>query len=68
MGKITARAARYNINLTADEAAARVGVKKQSLLNWETGKTKVPFDKVLKLCELYGLKPDEIVFKLDIRK
>ena len=39
--QITLKAARVNAELTLDEAAERSGKSKQSIENWETGKTPI---------------------------
>ena len=54
--KITLRAARVNANMTATEVAKIVGITRQSIYNYETGK-KSPTTKVLsKLLELYKVQ------------
>ena len=55
MPKITLKAARVNAELTQDEAAERIGKSKQSIENWENGKTPIKYSDLLKLSEIYEM-------------
>ena len=55
MPKITLRAARVNAELSLDEAAERIGKSKQSIVNWESGKTPIKYSDLLKLSEIYEM-------------
>ena len=55
MPKITLKAARVNAELTQDEAAERIGKSKQSIVNWESGKTPIKYSDLLKLSEIYEM-------------
>ena len=55
MPKITLKAARVNAELTLDEAAERIGKSKQTIVNWETGKTPIKYSDLLKLSEIYEM-------------
>ena len=55
MPKITLRAARVNAELTLDEAAERIGKSKQTIVNWESGKTEIKYKDLVKLSELYEM-------------
>ena len=48
--KITLKAARVNAELTLDDVA-----EKQSIENWENGKTPIKYSDLLKLSELYEM-------------
>ena len=53
--KITLKAARVNAELTLDDVAERIGKSKQSIENWENGKTPIKYSDLLKLSELYEM-------------
>ena len=55
MPKITLKAARVNAELTLDEVAEIVGKSKQSIENWENGKTPIKYSDLLKLSEIYEM-------------
>lgn len=62
MVKISIRAARVNANLSQKEAADHLGVSNKTLGNWENGVTFPPADKILSICELYGVSYDNLNF------
>ena len=41
--KISLRAARINAELTQEQAAKLMGRNKQTIVNWESGKTEISF-------------------------
>lgn len=47
-------------SLSQEEVAERLGVTRQTVSKWETGQSTPDFDKVLPLCELYGITTDEL--------
>ena len=53
--KITLKAARVNAELTLDEVAEIVGKSKQTIENWENGKTPIKYSDLLKLSEIYDM-------------
>ena len=53
--KITLKAARVNAELTLDDVAEIVGKSKQSIENWENGKTPIKYSDLLKLSEIYEM-------------
>ena len=53
--KITLKAARVNADLTKDEAAERMGKSKQTIVNWENGKTPIKYVDLMKLSEIYSM-------------
>lgn len=60
--KISLRAARVNAGLTQNEAAKKIGVTRDTLRNWETGKSS-PNVVVFKTIEkVYGMSYDDISF------
>lgn len=60
--KITLEAARVNAHLRQKDAAKLIGVSAQTLLNWEKGYTSPGLEKALKLCEVYGVEIDNLIF------
>ena len=58
--KITLKAARVNAELTLDEVAERIGKSKQSIENWESGKTPIKYSDLIKLSELYEMPVEYI--------
>lgn len=58
--KISLRAARVNAGMTQEEVAKVVGKGKQTIVNWENGKTAIPAVELQKLCNLYKMPLDYI--------
>ncbi len=58
--KITLRALRVNNNLSAKEAADKVGIHQQTLLKYEKDSSKIPMDLLGKLAVLYHVDYDVI--------
>jgi transcriptional regulator with XRE-family HTH domain len=48
---------RYVTGLTQDEVAKKMGVSKQTVCNWETGRWKPEPGHLQELAELYGIEP-----------
>ena len=55
MPNLTLKAARVNAELTLDDVAERIGKSKQSIENWENGKTPIKYSDLLKLSEIYEM-------------
>lgn len=55
MIKITLKAARVNAGLTQDDVAAKMHHTKQTIVNWENGKTDIKYSELISLSELYGM-------------
>lgn len=58
--RISLRAARINAELTQEQAAKLMGRNKQTIVNWESGKTKISFGDVLRLCQVYDVPVEYI--------
>lgn len=58
--QITLKAARVNAGLTQDEVSKRLRKSKQTIVNWETGKTTIDFANLVALCRLYKVSEDNI--------
>lgn len=48
-------------NLTQDEVAEKLNVTRQTVSKWETNASTPDFDKIVPLCELYGISADELL-------
>ena len=58
--RISLRAARINAGYTQEAAGKALNVAKKTIGLWEKGKTKPTIDKVEPICNLYGVKYDDI--------
>lgn len=47
-------------NLSQEEVANILNVSRQTVSKWETGGTTPDFDKIVPLCNLYGITTDEL--------
>ena len=60
--KITLKAARMNKNLTQREAAKLLGVSRETLSGWETGKRFPDVPQIKKIEQVYSVHYDAISF------
>lgn len=60
--KVTLKAARINAGLTQSEAASRLDVSKDSISNWERGKTYPDIPALKRIEKLYGVDYKDIIF------
>lgn len=51
---------RKSKNLSQEEAADKLDVTRQTISKWETNQSTPDFDKVMPICELYGIQPCEL--------
>lgn len=47
--------------LSQEEVAEKINVTRQSVSKWETNQSTPDFDKIIPICELYGITPDELI-------
>lgn len=47
--------------LSQEQAGEALGVTRQTVSKWETDQSTPDFDKIMPICELYGISPDELV-------
>lgn len=47
--------------LSQEELANELGVSRQTVSKWETGESMPDFDKIIPLCEFYGITSDELL-------
>lgn len=60
MPKITLRAARVNAGLTQGEMAECLGVTRETVAAWESGKVEVKKSHLYAVCHITGFAPDDI--------
>ena len=60
--KLTLKAARVNVNLTQEEVAKEVGKTKNTIQNYENGKSVPDIETGKKLASLYGVSVDDLIF------
>lgn len=62
MAKMSLKAARVNAGYSQKEAAEKLGVSNATLCEWEKGNTFPNVQQVDRICKLYGLTYDDIIF------
>ena len=62
MLKISLKAARVNAEIKQQEAASLLGVTPATLRNWESKKSYPNGEQIERICQLYGIKYDHIIF------
>lgn len=50
-------------NLTQDDVAEKLNITRQTVSKWETNQSTPDFDKIVPLCELYGISPNELLIE-----
>ena len=60
MLQISLKAARTNANMTQDDVAKNKKKSKQTIVNWESGKTIIDAANFACLCKLYRIDPKYI--------
>ena len=56
------RQIRKNNNLSQEEFAFRIGVSRQTVSAWELGTMKPDIGKIKKICKIFDIKADELLF------
>lgn len=64
MAKITMVAARVNANLTQAQLAEKMGVSRQTVIDWESGKREVRTPYFYLFCNITGFSPDDILLPI----
>lgn len=62
MLRITLEAARVNAGFTQKEAAEALKISNKTLVKWEKDASSVTFAQAERLCALYGIPYDNIIF------
>ena len=52
---------RKNKNMSQEEVAEKLNVTRQTISKWETDASTPDFDKIMPLCNLYNITPDELL-------
>ena len=55
---------RRDKKLSQEEVAEKLNVTRQTISKWETDQSVPDFDKIVPLCELYGITPNELFIEL----
>ena len=55
---------RKDKRLSQEEVAYKLNVTRQTISKWETDQSMPDFDKIVPLCELYGITPNELFIEL----
>ncbi len=58
--KVSLQAARVNAKLTQSDVAKQLRKNKQTIVNWENGKTEIDKANFEALCRLYNCQMDDI--------
>lgn len=59
---------RKSKHLSQEEAAEKLNVTRQTISKWETDQSTPDFDKIVPLCELYGITTDELLKGVNVEK
>ena len=62
MAKMTIKAARTNMGLNQKAAADIIGVSNKTLSNWENGKSFPDVPHIEKMCEVYCVTYNDLIF------
>lgn len=60
--QITLKAARMNKQLTQRDAAAKIGVTRDTIGNWERGKSFPDAMQIKRIEEVYNVRFDDLIF------
>lgn len=55
------KARRNELHLTQDQVAESLGITRQTMSNWENGRSYPDIERVIRLSELYALSLDELL-------
>ena len=58
--QISLAAARVNAGLTQEEVSRSLGISKNTLINWEKGKSIPRATQMQKMCEIYNISEEYI--------
>lgn len=59
---------RKSKHLSQEEVAGLLGVTRQTISKWETDQSTPDFDKIIPICELYGLSADELLGNINSKE
>ena len=52
-------------NLSQEDVAEKLNVTRQTVSKWETNQSTPDFDKIVPLCDLYGITPNELLMEVN---
>lgn len=55
------KARRNELELTQDFVATELGITRQTMSNWENGRSYPDIERIIRLSEIYGLSLDELL-------
>ena len=55
------KAIRNRRNLSAEHVARELGVTRQTVMNWEAGKTEPGVSQIRAMCTLFGVTAEELL-------
>lgn len=58
--EISLKAARINAGMTQTDVCVQLGIQRGTLSRWENGKAWPNVKQMQKLCELYGVKTEDL--------
>ena len=58
--EISLKAARINAGMTQTDVCIQLGIRRGTLSRWENGKNYPNVKQMQKLCELYGVKIEDL--------
>ena len=56
---------RKKVKLSQEKFAERMGMSKDTIYNYEKGKTAIPHDLIMRLCQEFNVSADYFYFKTD---
>ena len=62
MLKISLKSARVNAGYSQKSASAELGISNKTLSSWENGVTVPKADMIDKICRLYNVEYDSVIF------
>lgn len=64
--KISLAAARVNAGMTQQEAAERLGVTRNTIITWESGRRNPGFMEITAIAHVYGIPVDNIFLPTEL--
>ena len=58
--QVSLKAARVNVGMSQTEAGKKIGVSKQTVANWESGKTFPDYSALKTICKIYAVPMDNL--------
>lgn len=65
--RLSLRAARVNARFSQSGLAEKIGVSKSTISRWETGVLPIPENFLSQICDLCGVKKDDLVLLIALR-